>query len=449
MNHPTKMLNETSKYAIMGVLLGLLFPILATVLQIAQSGLPLSLSSAAAVQRNTPLLWIIDTAPLVLSFIAMLAGLRQDRVTKLLQEITVKERELTAERNNLEQHVQERTARLSRKTEQLRSASLIARQTAELQHLDEILDNVAKLVTSQFGFYHTGIFLINETGKDVVLQAASSEGGKRMIEKGHSLTVGAEGIVGHVASQKKTRIALDVGIDPVFFNNPDLPMTRSEVAIPLMTRNKVLGVLDIQSDMPQAFTPEDTDVLETLADQIAIAIENARLLDESQAALMQLEALTSVRTKDTWTQKLNEKSYTYTYTPLGLRAEKPSAPDENTIVIPVKLRGQKIGKISISRKRNTKWNKMDEEWIAEVATQVGLAVENIRLLEEATQQARQEQTVGEISTRFSQALDIDSLLQTAVREMGQLPDISEISVFINQVENEAKSQAPRMKHRAG
>lgn len=270
-----------------------------------------------------------------------------------------------------------------------------------------------------------------------------------MIEKGHSLTVGAEGIVGHVASQKKTRIALDVGIDPVFFNNPDLPMTRSEVAIPLMTRNKVLGVLDIQSDMPQAFTPEDTDVLETLADQIAIAIENARLLDESQAALMQLEALTSVRTKDAWTQKLNEKNYTYTYTPLGLRAEKPSAPDENTIVIPVKLRGQKIGKISISRKRNTKWNKMDEEWIAEVATQVGLAVENIRLLEEATQQARQEQTVGEISTRFSQALDIDSLLQTAVREMGQLPDISEISVFINQVENEAKSQAPRMKHRAG
>lgn len=449
MNHPLKSLNETSKYTITGVLLGLLFPIAATTLQITQNGLALNFSSAVAVQQNTPLLWVIDIAPLVLGFMAMRAGMRQDRVVTLLEEITVKEKELTEERDNLEQHVQERTARLSRKTEQLRSASLIARQTAEIQHLDEILDNVAKSITSQFGFYHTGIFLINETGKETVLQAASSEGGKRMIEKGHSLAIGAGGIVGYAASQKKSRIALDVGNDPVFFNNPDLPMTRSEIAIPLITHNNVLGVLDIQSDMPQAFAPEDTDVLETLADQVAIAIENARLLDESQAALIQLEALTSIRTKEAWSQKLNEKNYAYTYTPLGLRAEKSSAPDDNTVVIPVNLRGQKIGKISISRKQNTKWNKMDEEWIAEIATQVGLAVENIRLLEEATQQARQEQSVGEISVRFSQSLDIDSLLQTAVREMGQLPDVSEVSVFINQAENEAKPQSPRVKHRAG
>ena len=442
-------LSETFKYTLTGILLGLLFPAVATAVQIFNAGLPWSLSSVATVQGNTPLLWIINTAPLFLGVMAMLAGMRQERVINLVQELSQKERELTEERNNLEQHIQERTARISKRTEQLRSASFIARQTAEIQHLDEILDNVTKLVTTQFGFYHSGIFLINETGKEAVLQAASSEGGKRMIEKGHALAVGSEGIVGYVASQKKSRIALDVGEDSVFFNNPDLPMTRSEVAIPLVIRNKVLGVLDIQSDKPQDFTSEDVDVLETLADQVAIAIENARLLDESQAALLQLEALTSIRTREAWAQKLSERNYTYTYTPLGLRAEKPATTDENMAVIPVSLRGQKIGKISISRKRSSKWSQLDEGWIAEVATQVGLAVENIRLLEEATQQARQEQSVGEISARFSQSLDIDSLLQTAARELGQLPDVSEVSVFISQAEKESKPQSPRSKNRAG
>ena len=442
-------LSETFKYTLTGILLGLLFPAVATAVQIFNAGLPWSLSSVATVQGNTPLLWIINTAPLFLGVMAMLAGMRQERVINLVQELSQKERELTEERNNLEQHIQERTARISKRTEQLRSASFIARQTAEIQHLDEILDNVTKLVTTQFGFYHSGIFLINETGKEAVLQAASSEGGKRMIEKGHALAVGSEGIVGYVASQKKSRIALDVGEDSVFFNNPDLPMTRSEVAIPLVIRNKVLGVLDIQSDKPQDFTSEDVDVLETLADQVAIAIENARLLDESQAALLQLEALTSIRTREAWAQKLSERNYPYTYTPLGLRAEKPATTDENMAVIPVSLRGQKIGKISISRKRSSKWSQLDEGWIAEVATQVGLAVENIRLLEEATQQARQEQSVGEISARFSQSLDIDSLLQTAARELGQLPDVSEVSVFISQAEKESKPQSPRSKNRAG
>jgi len=356
---------------------------------------------------------------------------------------------LIEERNNLEQHVEERTSRLTKKADQLRSASYIARQTAELQDLGTILNNVASLITDQFGFYHTGIFLVNETGDDVVLQATSSEGGRQMMEKGHSLTVGSQGIVGYVAAQKKSRIALDVGADAVFFNNPYLPMTRSEVAIPLLIQNKTLGVLDIQSDKPQAFTTEDIDVLEILADQVAIAIENARLLDEFQATLLQLEAVTTVRTREAWAQKLQEKGHVYTYTPLGLRAGKPSQNEDEATDIPINLHGQKIGTISIARKGHTKWNKVDEDLLAEVATQVGLALDNIRLLEDATQRARQEQTVGEIAVRFSQSLDIDSLLQTAARELGQIPDVSEVSVFISQAEPNTKVQSPRLKRRAG
>jgi GAF domain-containing protein len=339
---------------------------------------------------------------------------------------------LVRDRDELEQKVNDRTRVLIKKTNQLQAASYIARQTAEIQDLSILLDKVARLVTDQFGFYHTGIFLINETGEEAVLQAASSEGGRRMVEQGHSLAVGKQGIVGFVAAEKKPRIASDVGVDAVFFNNPDLPMTRSELALPLLIRNKVLGILDIQSDKPQAFSTEDLDVLQTLADQVAVAIENTRLLDESQAALMQLEALTSVRTREAWGQKLHGKTRAYTYTPLGLRAEKLPTAGENVVNIPLTLRGQKIGSISLSRKGNATINKSDEELIAEVASQAGLAIDNIRLLEEATQRAKQEQIVGKLAGRFSQSLDIDTLLQTAVREMAQLPDVSEVSVFIGE-----------------
>ncbi len=301
---------------------------------------------------------------------------------------------LRNERLTLEQRVEERTAGLARKTEQLRATSYIARKTAEVQDLASLLSTVARLVTDQFGFYHTGVFLLNEPGDHVTLQAASSDGGKRMIERGHSLSVGTQGIVGYVAAQKKPRIALDVGEDAIFFNNPDLPMTRSEVALPLLIRNKVLGVLDIQSDKPQAFGSEDIDVLQTLSDQIAIAIENARLLDETQAAIIQLEALTSRRTREVWSQKLLDSNRVFTYTPLGLRAEKLSQTNENTISASILLRGQKM----------------------------------------------QEETIGKLASRFSQSLDLDTLLQTAARELGQVTDVSEVSVFIGELSEETSKK---------
>ena len=333
---------------------------------------------------------------------------------------------------DLERRVIERTEDTSRKTEQLRAAAYIARQTAEVQDLHVLLNMAVNLITDQFYFYHSGVFLINEAGDELTLRSASSDGGKRMLARGHSLKVGTHSIVGYVAWQKKTRIALDVGTDPVFFNNPDLPLTRSEIALPLLTRGKLLGVLDIQSAKPVAFTVEDMSILETLADQVAVAIENAKLLSESQEVMLQLEAITAVRTREVWEQKLTDREHAVTYTPLGLRAEKVSPTDDNALIVPITLRGQKIGSISIARKGDDTWSRQDEEMIAEVAVQAGLAVDNIRLLEDATQKAKQEQIVGGLAYRFSQAIDFDSLLQNAARELGQLPGVEEVSVFLGE-----------------
>ena len=335
--------------------------------------------------------------------------------------------------NDLEQRVAERTADIERKSDQLRAAAFIARQTAEVHDLASLLDIVVRLVSDQFGFYHTGIFLISEAGDEAILQAASSEGGLRMIESGHSISVGSLGTIGSVLLQKRSRIFFDIGQDAFLFNNADLPMTRSEAVIPLVVRNKVLGVLDIHSDKPQAFGPDDIEVLETLADQVAVAIENARLLDESQAAVMQLEALTADRTREAWSQEVKKKKRVFTYTPLGLRADKSALKENNAIHTSITLRGNKIGDISISRKEDAAWSKVDEELIFDVANQIGLAIDNIRLLEDATQRAKQEQTIGRLATRFGQSLDIDTLLQTAARELGQLPEVEEATVFISEI----------------
>lgn len=344
---------------------------------------------------------------------------------------------LSRDRADLEKRVEERTAGLVKKTDQLRAASYIARQTAEIQDLDTILKMVVNLITDQFGFYHSGIFLLNETGDEVVLVSASSEGGRHMVEKGHSLQVGAQGIVGYAAAQKKPRIALDVGADAVYFNNPDLPMTRSEVALPMLIRDRLMGVLDIQSEQPMAFSMEDIDVLQTLADQVAVAIENARLLEESQAALLQIEALTTVRTREAWSRLTQESALSYTYTPLGIRSGKAPEESGKILKIPITLRGQKIGAIALSRKDDIPWSELDKDMISEVAYQTGLAIDNVRLVDEATQRARQEQTVGELATRFNQTMDIDTLLQTAARELGQVADVAEVSVFIGDIPEQA------------
>ena len=172
------------------------------------------------------------------------------------------------------------------------------------------------------------------------------------------------------------------------------------------------------------------------------------MIDETQAAIVQLEALTSVRTREAWNQKLRERSRVFTYTPLGLRAEKIPQKSDNAITAPIMLRGQKIGTISIARKGDSMWSKLDKDLVEEVASQVGLAVDNIRLLEDATERAKQEQTVGKLAARFSQSLDLDTLLQTAARELGQLPNISEVSVFVGQEPEQTSQTKKRSKHNA-
>ena len=349
---------------------------------------------------------------------------------------------------SLEQKVQERTTDLVRKSLRLEAAAQIAHEAAEMQDINSLCKQTVNLISGKFGFYHTGIFLLEDSGEHAVLIAASSEGGQRMLARGHKLDVGIQGIVGASAFQNRARIVMNVDDDKDFYKNPDLPLTRSEAAIPLTARGKVLGILDIQSNETNAFHEDDVEVLQILADQIGLAIQNARLIAESREAFQQLETTLSNNIQRVWREHLRENKHSYRYASMGLTsvAKLENVPDSsnaslNCLNIPITLRDQQIGMITLRRSSENGWNETDRSLAIEIANQVGLALENARLLSEAQRHAIHEQTLSDLAAKLSRSLDPDILLQTAIRELHQMPNVSGISVYLASTEKPTPDDA--------
>jgi GAF domain-containing protein len=336
----------------------------------------------------------------------------------------------------LEERVTERTAQLDRKTSQLEASAMVARSAAETTDIRELLETVVNQISNRFGFYHTGIFLSDTSRQKVYLAAASSEGGKRLLSHGHSLNIGREGVVGYAAYEKRPRVAQDIDRESVYFRNPELPDTRSEAALPLLIKNQVIGVLDIQSTEGNPFGAEDLFILQTMADQIALAIQNARLLEESRSALNELKGISNQTVQDAWRGYLGQQSQGYVYNAgsvVPINESKAALNDEESrmLEVGIVLRGQRIGVINLKRNTSqTDWTDKEQDFTEKIATQLALAIENARLLEESQRRAAREQTLNELTTRLSRSLDLETLLQNAVLELHKLPQVTDASVMI-------------------
>jgi len=354
------------------------------------------------------------------------------------RELSLSNQELNELRVGLEKRVEERTSELKKRATQLEAVSSVARTIASVQEIDTLLPAITRLVSQQFGFYHVGIFLLDQQRRNAVLRAANSQGGIQMLGRQHRLPLDSHSIVGYSALRGEPRIALDVGTDSVYFNNPDLPDTRSEMAIPLRVAGEVIGALDVQSTETNAFSQEDINVLTTLADQIAIAIENARLFGEARKALNESQAMFDKYTQQEWSnfaRQVKPNGFLFDgkqVLPLdknsrrepikavmqtgSLSLEKASA----TIAIPIKLRGQTVGVLDVRSKKGQRNWKPDEIAMLEAAAErAALALENARLVESAQRRAARERAIGDISTRIGAVGNLESILQTAVEELGR------------------------------
>jgi len=424
-------ITETQKYALTGALFGLLFPIIATLIRIANSNLPFEFSSVLAVQSADSLLWIIDTAPFFLGLFASFAGQRQDKLLTLNRELKQGENELVNIRKNLERSVEERTHELvianqltAKRADQLRLIADMARSAVSIQGVDRLLSHIPQLISQRFNFYHVGVFLLDEQKQYAILHAANSPGGLRMLKKSHRLRVGTQGIVGYVAQTGYARIALNVEDDPLYFGGTDLPDTRSEITLPLKSGDIILGVLDIHSTEANAFSEDDSSTLSILADQMAIAIQNAISYEQSQRALLEAEIASRQVSGHAWrnyTATLEKRGYRYD----GVRSEplkeaSISSEPKNVINIPVRLRGETIGHLRLNHPDVSRAWTEDELAMAEAtAERVALALEGARLLEDAQKRAGREAFLSDISAKLGASFQMDSILRDTVEELGQ------------------------------
>jgi GAF domain-containing protein/HAMP domain-containing protein len=390
---------------------------------------------------------------------------RLDEIGLLATAFNTMTAQLRQTLEGLEQRVKERTVDLeqanlqtAKRAQELETISEVSRIIATEQNLNKVLPLVTHLVSDRFNYYHTGIFLLDEAQTYAVLRASNSEGGQRMLERGHKLEVGQTGIVGFVAQKGIPRIALDVGEDAIFFSNPDLPKTRSEIALPLKLREKTIGVLDVQSTEPAAFTQATANTLSILADQVAIAIENARLISETQHALTEAQTLYNQFVSQRW-EKTSGKQLGYWQSLAGgkpleqpvhkeeieqalfdgetvvvMPANQTEQPESRpSITVPIKLRDRIIGVLNVlSPDKNHSWNQNEVTLTQAISGRIAIALENARLLEDSQRRATRERAISEISSRISEKSEIDAILRSTAEELGKKLKGLEVTVKIGE-----------------
>jgi GAF domain-containing protein len=441
MNDPAAWLRPLSKlwnsrsyrarYALFGAIFGMFFPLTSSLIWVWMNRLPLTFENFLQAQVNNPLQWMIDSAPFFLGLFASFAGKREDSlkaVNRELENRLTERSRMVAELDSLRSRLE---MQVSKQVAQLRLTAQVSSDALHAKDLQQVMDLVVRLISERLGFYHAGIFLLDDTHEYAVLRAASSKGGQVMLHRNHRLQVGQVGIVGYVAAKGEPRVAHDVGKDAAFFNNPDLPATRSEVALPLKIGSSVFGVLDIQSVKMGDFTPEDVAVLQTMADQVSLVIENARLSSERSEALKQLREFQSRQSRDAWRTVLADRPRGVVYDGLNIRPSQagqiPSSaemapPANDPYVLHQKIVYQEIpiGTLVLTKPSDQgAWSVAEKKFVQSVAAQIALAVENTRLLDENQRRAQSEQMLGAISAHAHASLDLDAVMKISVQEIGR------------------------------
>jgi GAF domain-containing protein len=366
--------------------------------------------------------------------------------------------ELLFLKESLENRVTERTQELEDRTFDLEDANkkvrarasqfealaLVTQAITSIRDLGDLLPRIASVISERFGFYHVGVFLLDDAKEFAVLSATNSTGGLRMLERNHRLRIGEQGIVGNVTSSGNPRVAMDVGEDAVFFDNPDLPETHSEMALPLQIGRQIIGALDVQSTETGAFTNEDIQMLSLLANQVSLAIENARLFEDTRRALAESEAVSRQTIRETW-KKLpadqNLLGFRYTLTgaaplqkPLELSETdktmtKAGQPETSQIVVPIELRGEMIGSLIVQTPATAGMDQDRIDLIKAVADRVAISAENARLFDETTRRAERERTVSDITGKIRRVNDPQEMIQIAIEELRNALGASRVEVI--------------------
>jgi GAF domain-containing protein/HAMP domain-containing protein len=354
-----------------------------------------------------------------------------DEVGQLAGALATMRGQLSTTLNSLETRVAERTRNLE-------IAAEISRDAAQLRDIDTLLQRTVEAIRERFNFYHAQVFLLDEAGEFAVLHTSTGEAGQKLLEMKHKLAVGSESIVGQTTGQGRTFITLDTqsSAGPHRFNVL-LPLTRSEIALPLRSGIKVIGALDIQSVEPNAFGENEMQIFQVLADQIAIAIDNARLLQESDTRLRQVAALNRQLTRGSWTNFLEEggaESLAYQYDLTEVTKDDSPQDGQNgqvgSVSVDITVRGETVGNLSVSEDRDTKLTDDDRLVLQAVADRVSLAIENARLIEQSVVAASRIQQLYEASRTLGNAVDLSEVYRIATEYLSAYDPLDSMNILL-------------------
>lgn len=316
--------------------------------------------------------------------------------------------------------------RVADRTAQLRAVADIGRATTSLRDLGQLLSLALSLIRDRFGYYHASIFLLDEAGEFAVLRESTGEAGRQLKARRHQLAVGSRSLVGRATQTRQPVVVQDVTHDPTHFRNPLLPDTRAEAVIPLLSGNRLIGALDVQSTVPQAFTEGQVQILQTLADQLSVAIENAELFQRTQASLAEMSNLYQQVTGAGWRSIARGQKQETVYDLTGPGGTQPLARDP--VVIPLEVRGQTVGMIELQGRTPASLTPEERAVLEAVRAQLTVALESAALLEETQRRSRREQLINEITYQMRASLDPATILQSGIRELGRALGATEVTV---------------------
>jgi GAF domain-containing protein len=323
---------------------------------------------------------------------------------------------LKDERNNLENKVSDRTR-------QLRKVNEIGRIVTSILDPDELLLRAARLIETEFECYYTAFFLLEITGQWAELKEATGEAGRVLRENRHRLDVNGKSLIGTAIRTKQVCIALDTGKDSFRVDNPLLPYTRSQIAIPLIVGESVLGALELHSTKENAFSQQDADAYQNMANEVAIALENSRLFREAQQSLSEMQATQRQYLQGAWSSLTSGQNL------LEYSLGDDDLTNNKEIEVPLALRDQVIGQIRLEN--SSDWTHEQKNLIEAIATQAALALENARLVEESQSIAARERLANEIISKIWASTNMDSILQTTARELGRTLEAAEVTIEVS------------------
>lgn len=401
-----------------------------------------------------------------------------DELSLLAQTFNEVTTQLRESIGSLEERVADRTRELEQRAVQLSIAAEVGRAAASILDMETLAQEVVELVRNRFDFYYAGLFLVDAQSQYAVLEAGTGEAGRTMKQRGHRLEVGGESMVGAACARREARIALDVagashpdeqGALLARFDNPLLPETRSEMALPLVIGGGtagavVLGALDVQSTRPSAFSEEDITILQLVADQVAVAIQNARLFMEAQASLEAERRAYGEISRHAWLRLIQGRGAARGYvsdqrgiTPApevlephlkaaiqtgGVVAGTDDAQiPSGALAIPIRVRDQVIGVIDAEKPEDAgTWSPDEVALLETLLDQLGAALEGARLYEDTQYRAGQERLISQVAARIRETLDMRTVLETAANELYEQLGLEKVSIYLSAEDGDAAGQ---------